>query len=287
MADLRCETDIPNVNGLKDQQITVGRHVHLQCTGEIPSEFKMGTADVKLDENSKITVKVIKAGTKNGHDLDVDLVFYTAGDFKFDRFILSDGKNEIQLGLHKFKIESVIEKPKDGKPPEPFGPVLPITLSWPVLYTWIILAFFLALCVSIFWYVKKQIDYKRLVSGLKDYDSSLAADLQFYRSIRLAESKNYPITDLDKALRLYVLRIYRVPMFNLKDNAALSFFKKQNPWLKKERLEVKKLLGELQSLEKKLNGPSAKDIEQLKKNIIKKIYQFIDQTESAQASRTR
>ena len=107
MAGFRCAQEIPAVKGLKDQQITVGRHVALQCTGELPSEFKSSSADVKLDEKSKYTVKVLKADTKNAGTLNVELVFYSSGDFKFDNLILSDGKNEIELGTHNFKINHV------------------------------------------------------------------------------------------------------------------------------------------------------------------------------------
>lgn len=279
MSTLQCEREIPQVAKLKDQELTVGRHILLHCQGEIPSDFSINAATIKLPENQKKSVKVLKLEFKNQTGLELDFTFYSAGEFKFPDFILTDEHSEIHLGTQNFKIETVIEKPAEGKQPEPFGPVLPLGLAWPVIYTLIVLA---ALTLIVFiglWILKTKLHYKKLMELLKDYESTVSPDLQFYKAIRNAEVIGHPLDQLLKSYRQYILRTYQIPAFNLSDAELLSFFKKKYPWLKKERLEIKKILSDFQVAEKKAQDPNLKDLNSTKKSLILKMYHFVDRSE--------
>ncbi len=267
---ISCERQIPNVPGLKDQEITVGRHVFLQCTGDYEKSFQFPQAKVILAENSKFSTKVYKAEARSVSQFDVDLVFYSAGEFVFPDLILSDGTNEIHLGEQKFLVQTVLEKTQAEKKPEPFPPFFPIKLSWPTSYLIVCLALIAVVVALVIWNIRKRFRYRQLMAKLNDYQSSVEPDMQFYRSIRRAEMSGYRISDLDNSFRLYIARRYKVPAFDLKNPSLLRFFKKNNPWLKKERLELKKILEDLKDV---------KDSEAEKKILTQKMYQFVDKSE--------
>ncbi len=266
-----CERQIPNVTGLKDQEITVGRHIFLQCTGDWDKSFQFQKAQLVLDEKSKFLAKIFKAEARSGNQFDMDLVIYSAGEIDFPDLRISDGAQEISLGENKFLVQSVIEKTQADKKPEPYGPVLPLRIPFPASYILIFSALIVVVLVAIGWTVRKRYRYRKLMAKLKNYDALVAPDSQFYRSLRKAELSGYALADLETAFRLYLTRKFQVPAFDLKDPSLLRFFKKNNPWLKKERLEVKKILEDLKL---------AKNTDSDKKLLTQKMYQFVDKAEA-------
>lgn len=281
MNSLSCTALIPEIKGLKDQEITVGRHVFLQCRGDFAKDIVWKQLAVKSEEkNPDYRVKILTAKAVGNSELNLDITFYSAGELKYSDLVLTDGQNEIHLGTQNFKIESVIEKSKDQKPPEPFGPILPAYLAWPFFYTLIILGVSLLILALIAWVIQRRLYYRKLVTKLKDYDSSIPRDLQFYKAVRSSETSHHQLTDLERAFRLYILRAYKIPAFDLKDKELISYFKRVNPWFKKERLEIKKILSDIQLVKIKSEDSQTKDIEILKKSLIQKMYLFADRTES-------
>ncbi len=279
MAELQCDRKISEVHGLKDQELTVGRHLILSCHGEIDASFNIKEAQIQLDEKSKNTVVVLKADFKSPSSIDVDMTFYSAGEFKFPDLILGDGKSEVHLGPQNFKIETILEKKADGKPQEPFGPILPASLTWPALYTLLLIGAFSLFIAGLTAGIIRRLRYKALIAKLKNHDSITLPDLQFYKSLRAAEANAYPIADIEKSFRLYLLRRFQVPAFDLKDRALLSFFKKSHPWLKKQRQEIKKIISDIDLLSTANSKASVASTEQDKKLLIQKMYIFVDHAE--------
>ena len=268
---IQCERQIPIVTGLKDQEITVGRHVFFACTGDYDKTFNFVNAKVlSTDEKENLKIKIYKAEARSADQFDVGLVFYSAGEFKFNDLIITDGALQISLGEQNFAVQTVIEQSKEGKPPEPFGPVLPMKLAWPLNYFLILLATVLIIVLGLIWNIRKRYRYRQLLAKLKDYESSISPDLQFYKSVRKSEITGLKTSDLENSFRLYILRRFNAPAFDLKDASLLRFIKKNSPWLKKERLEIKKILEDIQSLG---------DSESEKKILIKKMYHFVDSSE--------
>lgn len=250
MADLKCATDLPKVDGLEDGQMTVGRHQILKCDGDWNKAFDFSKADIKLEEKSKVAVKIFKVEARDTSSFEIDFTLYQSGKFQFPNFILTDGTNEIDLGAQNFDVISVIKPPTDGKPPEPFGPIAPLNLAWPAIYFISLFVVVLTVVAVTFSTVRRRQRYKRLIDGLKQYDSALDPDLQFYRSMRLLEKENYPIAEIEKAFRLYVLRIFQLPVFDLNNGQAIRFMKKRRPQYQKQRAQLKKLFEEFEELGK-------------------------------------
>jgi hypothetical protein len=113
---------------------------------------------------------------------------------------------------------------------------------------------------------------RRLMSELKNYDSAMDADSQFYKNLRLFEKQNYPMDLVEKQFRIYVIRKYQVPLFGLTLNQAVRFLKKRWPTLVNERRELKNILMDLKKMSEKPNPEETKAY-------LNKLYKFVDLTE--------
>jgi hypothetical protein len=168
---------------------------------------------------------------------------------------------------------------------------LPITLSTPVLYYVIFFSVLILSGLLIFRRVRRLAQERQLKVKLRDYQSPLAPDAQIYRSLRLAEKAGYPLPDLEKAFKIYLLRSYQVPFFDLTEAAAMAYFKRQWPQLKEMRISASKILSEISDLKAKSaiainqqgQGEEKNDLNEL----LQKIFRFIDQTEKVLSQNTR
>jgi hypothetical protein len=275
---LNCERLIPEISGLKDQEITVGRHVVFHCNGTWDKIFDFKKTEIKIDEASRYKLKILKAEARSVSSFDVDVAFYSAGQYQFPDFVLTDGTNEIHLGEQKVNVVSVIEKPKDPtQKTEPFGPVFPLKLAWPASFTIIIVAAILLLILYFVWGLRRRYKYIKLILKLKDYDSSIPADRQYYKALQKASQIDFPLDDVEHAFRMYITRTYKIPAFDLSERALVSFFKRRSPWLKKERIEIKKILEDF----KLLRSLHAEKLKAEKTIFIQTLYRFIEHSEEA------
>ncbi len=272
MADVNCKVEIPEVKDLEANQMTVGRHQILACEGDWDKTFDFSKAFVKLEKPQKNIVKIFKAEARTPNSFDVDLTVYTAGTFQFQDFVLSDGTIDISLGPKKFEVISVIEKPADGKPPQPFGPVLPLQLAWPPIY-FILLILIIGAAIGFAIYsIRRRARLKTLLDSLRAHDSSLDPDLQFYKSMRVHEKNGYPVEAMEESFKLFILRIYQVPFFQLSRGQSLRFMKKRRRQFSKHRTAVQKFLEEFEELRK---NPAAVKLED-RQQLAKRLYRFVD-----------
>lgn len=275
MDQVKCHLEIPVVKGLKDAEMTVGRHALLSCEGNWNKSFDFTKAQIKLEENQKYLVKVLKAEARSVSNFDVDLTLYVAGQAQLPDMILTDGANEISLGQQNFQVQTVLESAQDGKPPKPYSYLFPLKLEWPALY-FILVGVVLALLITgLILQLRRAARYSRLIADLQKYNSSLSPDLQFYKSLRQAEKMQYPIDELEKAFRLYVLRLFNVPMFVLNNRQIINFMKKRKPIYKVERTQLQKILSEFEEIQKNKIELSAP----LKSELVSKMYRFVDRTQ--------
>lgn len=241
--EVKCSTQIPDVVGLEKETLTVGRHFYLNCEGTWDREFDFSKAFVVLDESTKNTIKVFKIEARNANTFDVDLVLYVAGDIRTTQFKISDGQKEIDLGAQNFKVKSVLPQQTE-KPPEPYGYVLS-QLTWPWQYSAAILVVFLFILASILLTIAYKMKWRGRMDRLKNHDSPLAADSQFYKEIRKAEKNEFPISELERICKVYILRTYRAPIFELSLRQTISFIKRTHPRLKMERRQIYLLLKDI------------------------------------------
>lgn len=272
MSPIDCQIDIPKVDGLDDAKLTVGRHINLNCKGEIPANFSFQDAQFKLDEATKNTVKVFSVKSSEAGKFSMDFTFYTAGEHPLNKFILTDGVNEISLNAPTATVESVLKPTEDGKPPEPFGSLFPISIAIPYYYYVIVVVAVLVVGLFAVFRLKRISYYRQLKAKLKMYSSPVDPDMQFYKTVRQAEKLEYPIDKLEQAFKLYNVRAYQLPMFDLPNDRVMKYFKRNYPQHKNTRLVLHKILGEFEELQKK-----SKDISFVEKQeFVKKLYRYVD-----------
>lgn len=268
-----CETQIPSVPGLDDDQLTVGRQAELNCKADLSGlEFDFAKAVLKTSEQNPYAYKLIVAKAEGGSAFKLNMVFYSAGEHSLDQLILTDGVNEMALSGKTVTVASVLPPPDPAKPQQPYGAVLPMVMSVPPLYYFLLLAGVILLAVAVWRRARKFAYYRDLKNKISSYGSPISPDSQFYKNIRAAEKNDYPLAKLDEAFRLYVLRAYQLPMFDLNNAKILKYFKHTLPAQKEARSALQKILAEFEELQKR------QDVEALDRAaFVKKLYRFVEQ----------
>lgn len=267
---VKCQLEIPPVQGLEPAQLTVGRHALLKCEGDWGKTFDFTKAQIILDEKQPYAIKALKAEARDLSHFDVDITFHQAGQFQWPQLLITDGTQQIDLGAQRFIVQSVLKPGPDGKPPEPFGAILPLSLEWPIFYFLVLLSF---VAIGVAWsvlYARYRLKMKKLIEGLKKYNSNIDPDLQFYKTIRQLEKQQYPLQDLEKAFSLYVLRTFQVPVFDLTTPQLFRFIKKFRPQAIQIRPALKRIYGEFETLK------NDHDSFEQRQDLLKRLYRFVD-----------
>lgn len=272
----RCEIQIPPVKGLEDGVLTVGRHVVLNCRTAVPAALDLKTAQLHADPAEPDLVRLFSM-EGGGSQFRIELTFYRAGEHPLETLVLEDGVNGLQLTGAPVKVESVLRPPADGKPQQPFGPVLPFTIGTPLLYYGILLLILALLGAWAGARFRRLAYYRRLRAGMESYKSPVEPDSQFYRAVRAAEKTGYPAAQLEKAFRVYMLRAYHLPMFDLPDQRVLRYFRHNLPKYKSTRQALQKVLGEFETLRSRPETPPAE-----RAQFVKKLYRFVDSNRGVQ-----
>jgi hypothetical protein len=269
MRTFDCQTLIPEVVGLENNKMTVGRHILAACKGDGSESFDFSKAGFKPE--AKYFIHLFKAESSAADTFKIDFTLYKTGQVKLSDFVLTDGTNEIVMNASPVNIESVLKPTADGKPQEPYGPILPISFAVPLSY-YLYFAGLVVLILLFFILKARRLNYyRKLKNKLNQYNSPVDPESQFYRSVRTAEKHGYPLSELEKAFKLYNLRSYRLPLFDLSNERAIRYFKRNYPEHKEARLQLQRLLGEFESLNQ------IPDVDNERKTeLVKKLYRYVD-----------
>ncbi len=268
--ELNCQISIPEIPGLESNQLTVGRPFDLLCQGETAG-FNFSQAQLILDVEHKHDFNLKKATAGK-----IEMVTYLTGDIEPTVVKISDSVQELDLKIPAFKVISVLPPPQKNEegvvqPPEPFGYNI-LNIQWPASYTVIFIALLCALIAGLVNQALRARRFRRLNSELKDYESALSPDSQFYKHLRLLEKRKYPIKEVERQFHIYVIRRYQVPLFGLSPGETTKFLKKTWPTLILERRDLKNILSDL----KKMTVQESVDETQ---KYLRKLYDFVDRTE--------
>ncbi len=277
MSAFICELVIPDVVGLKAQQLTVGRDFIFKCSGELPIRFNADEARMVLNEKYKYDFFLRKLIVTDSKNFDLYMVSYVTGKVSVPEIYVTDGVNQIALQVGDINVDSVLPAPvsHESQQPEkiePFG-YLTAHLNWPVGYTLFFVTVLVATIALTILQWKRRKRLRNLVKDLKDYESPLPADSQFYKGLRYLEKQNYPIHEVEKQFRIYVIRKYQVPLFGLTLNETMKYLKRKWPTYTAERRELQNILLDL----KKISDDPNQDLDI--RQYLKKIYKFVDVTE--------
>ncbi|MFN3454564.1 MAG: hypothetical protein ACK41T_06335 [Pseudobdellovibrio sp.] len=281
LSTVSCETVIPKTPKLQDDVLTVGRHFYLNCHGDWDKTFDLSQAQFKLDEKHQNFLKLFNVEARDDKNFDINMTVYLAGEMEFPELIITDGKGQISLGKQSFKTESVLPKPDPQKPeqPKPYGYAVGL-LHLPMSYVFIAAAILFIIIARALAVAFQKQKWNRLKEGVKTFESVVPPDEQFYKTIRTLEKSEYPFADIEKAAKIYMLRTFEVPLFDLNTNESMTFMKRKYPHLKDIRNQMYHVLKNIESLKK------MKDLSFEQKNkFVKQFYIFIERCEKVKDSR--
>lgn len=280
MADLICKIVIPDVPGLEKQELTVGRHFVIQCEGQWDKSFDFAKAQFELKDQEKYVLKLFKAEARDTKTFEIDATTYVAGQIKIQDMILSDQNLKLNLGTQQFEVKSVLPQPEQNsqqqakpEPPKPFGYAFG-SVHWPIVYT---LGFFLITLIIILQVLHSALRRKKwnqLKRNIEQFNSAVEPEQQFYKAIRQLEKNNYPVDELSKSSKIYILRKYKTPVFDLSVKECDSFLKKIIPYNSAQRRLIVNMLKDIEHLQKQNEDDLV-----FKNKFIHKYYNFIEKCE--------
>lgn len=283
MTEVRCSTHIPDVPDLPQQELSVGRHFYLNCEGTWDRSFDFSKAQLAQIDYAAPILRLFKAEARDIQSFEVDLTLYQAGQVQIKDLVLTDGIRQLSLGPQSFQVASKIQKQTDPSAdssqaqtqvpgqPQPFGYKY-FDLQWPVVYTVLMAAaIVLVVLLSSLWIYRKN-KMRQLIKRLKDYDSALDADTQFYREIRRLEKQSFPVQELKNVCLVYIIRAYQIPIYGLNHKQAIRFFKRHHPQHKDLRRQLYQMLTDLDIIVAK-NQPAQTQ------QFVQNFYRFVDKTQ--------
>lgn len=292
MINVNCQIDIPKVEGLNDQELTVGREFYLSCKGDWPKNLDQDKLQLVVPKEAAYQIKLLSFEFRSPEVADLKVTTYRAMPAQFNDLQLTDGNEVISLGAIQYKVASVIEKPQDpNQKTEPFGPMGPATVPVPMLYIAVGLALLITVITGVVIKVYHSMQRRRLLQRLKHHDSAQTPIAQFYQTIRKLQREN-PVffssanSDellsafqcLQEAWLLFVIREFRVPAAEWSDSLILADIKKYHRVIFDEHaLAIKKNLKEFQHVKSNLKTLSDKDVLVLLEHT-RKLIESIEQT---------
>lgn len=262
MAAIQCKMEIPAIQGLNDNELTVGREFLLVCEGEFPRTLAQEKLHFVLKPQEKYQIQLLGFEFRTPTQADLKVTAYRAGQSQFQDLQVTDGTEVLSLGPIQYVVQSVLPKPEPGQPQakqEPFGPIGPASLGVPMLY-WAILAGVVGLAALIFVVrVVRVVQRRSMLARLREHDSALSPMSQFHQSFRRLQRVNTVffggqadpehikqcLDETSTMFRLFLTRKYQVPALEWNDRLILKDIKKYYPQVFAEYSEdLKKLLKE-------------------------------------------
>lgn len=232
MAAIQCKLEIPKVEGLNDNEITVGREVLLTCEGEFPKNLNPQKLHFVESAETKYLIKLLKVNFESETKAVFVVTSYKAADIRWPDLQMTDDAQTFSLGALDYRVETVIPKPdpKQAQPgqeqkTEAYGPIGPADISIPHIY-WVILLAVIGLVISLIVFkIVRVVQRRNMIERLKEHDSALAPLTQFHASMRKLQRVNpaffgsvatqedihSAMEELRHMLRLYITRKYKIP----------------------------------------------------------------------------
>lgn len=256
-ASVTCQTEIPPVDGLQDNQLTVGREFYIHCKGEWPKEFDLEKAQFVWGQpNQKYILKLLSAQLRSADEVDLKVTSYMAAKVQIPNLIMSDGVHQLALGPVNYEVASVLD-PKDPQP-KPYGPIGPISILWPLAYTLFFSAIAAFLVGYVFNFMWKKRQERELRQKLRELETPLLPEAQFFKDYRALKRENqifyrdFTSTDIldardriDRMLRIFLSREFGVLATELPSQRTLRQLRGNKRWQQLMTPEIEAELARL------------------------------------------
>jgi hypothetical protein len=204
MSTYKCTLDIPQVSGLPDQQLTVGRIFYYNCEGDWSANIQIETLKVQFAPNengaelSAYSVRALGFELRNPEMAELKLVSYQPGDHQVGQITLLDGEKSIVLPGFQLQVQSVLSQ---DQPVKPFGPMGPLSLSVPLVY-WLILVSVLGLAIfSMALAYRKKKNRIECFNQIQKDSTGPTPLIQFHRDLRVL-TKKAGLGDVDHKIKM-------------------------------------------------------------------------------------
>lgn len=294
-----CTVEIPEVQGLKSGELTVGREFFLHCETEFSHQLESEKLNFVLKPEENYQIKLLSFELRSPTSADLKVTSYRAGEVKFKELMLSDGNQSVNLGEVQFAVRSVLppqEAPIPGmeqgaQQPQPYPAMGPVGISVPVFY-WIVLAAVILLFVGTVAYkLIRRLQRKNLLERLRSHDAALSPISQFHQNLRKLQRANTvffggasnqehiteAVTESEKYLKLFLTRQYQTPALEWGEKAVLRDLKAHHRDVFNEfHKELRALSEEYIKAKKDFSKVTESDAQQ----IVKRTRQLVEQMEA-------
>lgn len=242
----QCKTQIPPVEGLKDQELTVGREFILVCQGDFPKDLAQDKLHFVVEAKNKYAIQLRSLEFRSTTEADLTVTSLVAGKMGFQNLQMTDGTQTLDLGPVDFEVVSVLPPPdpQNQTKQEPFGPIGPASLPVPPLY-WALLAGVILLAAAIAGMkIYRVVQRRKMLEDLREHDAAISPLAQFHQSFRRLQRQNkvffgvqdVPLEDVLQTvdqtydmLKLYLTRKFQVPALEWSSRLVVKDIRKHHP----------------------------------------------------------
>ncbi len=183
MSLMTCSTEIPEVAGLKSQELTVGRIFVLRCQGDWQERSFDGVAlEAKLEPKDKNKLKILSGKVVDAENAEFQVVSYGPGMHEILKWTLKIGDETLEMPPVVLRVESVIEGSQQQ--PKPFPPIGPLQPVMPEIVKYMAIGLAVALLLTILISIVSLVARSRQRRALKSLDSSLPPTLEAQQKLR-------------------------------------------------------------------------------------------------------
>lgn len=242
----QCKIQIPPVEGLKEQELTVGREFILVCEGDFPKDLVTEKLHFVVDAKAKYAIQLRSMEFRSTTEADLKVTSLMAGKIAIPNLQLTDDTQTLDLGQVAFEVTSVLPPPdpQNQTKQEPFGPIGPAQLPVPPLY-WALLAGVILLAAAIVGMrIFRAVQRRKMLEELREHDSSLSPLAQFHQGFRKLQRQNKVffgvanvpqedvlqcVDDTYRMLKLYLTRKFQVPALEWSPRLVIKDIRKHHP----------------------------------------------------------
>lgn len=188
MSAFDCQVDIPKSSSeQKDVPLTVGKEFFVICKGDWPRDLKVESLRLELPEAQKYALKLLNFNLRDLRTADLKVVSYRTGLQKIEKLTLTDGVHPLELSSVEFQVQSVLDPGKQKN--EPFGPIGPLSLSWPPIY-WILIIGVSTMVLSLAGFkIYGKLKRKKWLLEIRKYDNVHSPLSQLHSEFRRLQRK--------------------------------------------------------------------------------------------------
>jgi hypothetical protein len=242
---LDCKVILPEAPPAGEAKpLNVGDIWGLNCAGSLPQPFTATAQIVFADEKDKLNLKILKVRRSDNLSHEFDVVSYKAGEFKDQKFMITDGQNIGRVSGLNYNITSVLKE--DSKAVPPIGSE---KMNYPI-WLWVSMALFFVVIGLVVWRIfrrrKQRQELIEVVLGVGHENKSFReiikiqnnqAYSQLCRDLRVVQKemnafKPKPAKDhwaaLEKAFRYYLVRELLTPAFTWSTKLIIADVKKNH-----------------------------------------------------------